>query len=117
MSAPIEVLEMRRVEACGSVRACAKLRVGGFKIHGVKVIQQPDQRPWIALPQQPARAKADGSGAGWFPVIEATPELISRIRAVVLEHCSRWRTSASIRGTSCERAHSHGRAGHLSRDR
>ena len=42
------------------------------------------QKPWVALPQQPARVKADGKGAGWYPVLEASPPLMERIRAVVL---------------------------------
>jgi hypothetical protein len=37
----------------------------------------------MALPQTPARKKADGSGSGWYPVIEITnPE---RVRDAVLE--------------------------------
>jgi hypothetical protein len=91
MTAPrptvIEVLEMRRARDCGAVRAFCKLKVGGFTIHGVKVIRQDGQeKAWVALPQTPACTKTDGKGAGRFPVVEATPELMARIRAVVPEH-------------------------------
>jgi hypothetical protein len=82
----IAVIEMRRATNCGSVRPFCKLKVGAFTIHGVKVIRQDGQRPWIALPQHPARVKADGKGSGWYPVLEATPELMAKIRAVALEH-------------------------------
>jgi hypothetical protein len=85
MAAPIEILELRRVSDCGSVRAFVKLRVGGFTIHGCRVIRQDGQRPWVARPQVPARKKADGSGGGWFPVLEATKELKRRIDDVVIE--------------------------------
>jgi hypothetical protein len=82
--AAIEVLEIRPVSDRGSLRAFVKLRLGALVIHGVGVVQQQGQKPWVALPQQPARQKADDSGSGWFPVVEATPELMAKIRAVVL---------------------------------
>ena len=57
MSAPIEVLEVRRIEGCGNLRAFAEVKLGCVLIHGCRVIQQPGQRPWVALPQVPARKK------------------------------------------------------------
>ena len=82
----IEVLEVRHVTNCGAVRAFVKLRLGGLTIHSVKVIRQEGQGPWIALPQQPARPSADGGkGRGWYPLVEASPELMAKIKAVVLE--------------------------------
>jgi DNA-binding cell septation regulator SpoVG len=81
----IQVLELRRVENLGSIRAFVKLRLGGLIVHGVKVIRQEGQAAWIALPQQPARPSADGGkGRGWSPILEATPELMAKIKAVVL---------------------------------
>jgi hypothetical protein len=35
------------------------VKLGCIVIHGCRVIQQPEQRPWVALPQVPARKKAD----------------------------------------------------------
>ena len=62
----------------------------------MKVIRQDGQTAaWVALPQQPARPKADGGkGAGWYPLIEATPPLMERIRAAVLEH---WQSMEDFR--------------------
>ena len=86
MSAPIEVIEVRRYEGGGSLKAFAKVKVGCFILHGVKLIQQDGQRPWCALPQTPGRKKADGSGAGWFPVIECTNKAVmDQIRDAVIE--------------------------------
>jgi hypothetical protein len=75
-----------RVQDCGNLKAFAKVRLGAVVIHGCRIIQQPGQRPWVALPQVPARKKADGSGAGWFPVVEITNrDVLDRLRAAVLE--------------------------------
>jgi DNA-binding cell septation regulator SpoVG len=86
MSAPIEVLEVRRLEGDGSLKAFAKVRLGAVVIYGCRVIQQPGQRPWMALPQVAARKGTDGKGgSGWYPVVEITnPELLDRVRAAVL---------------------------------
>jgi DNA-binding cell septation regulator SpoVG len=86
MSAPIEVLEVRRLTDGGNLKAFAKVKLGAVIIHSCRIIQQPGQRAWVALPQTPGRKKADGSGAGWFPVIEITrKELMDQIRDAVLE--------------------------------
>jgi DNA-binding cell septation regulator SpoVG len=80
----IEVLELRTVDGMGNLKAFARL--GAVVIHGCRVIQQPRQKAWVALPQQPARRKADGTDWGWYPVVEiVNPELLARVRAAVLE--------------------------------
>jgi DNA-binding cell septation regulator SpoVG len=85
MTAPIEVLELRRLSGDGNLKAFAKVRLGAVVIHGLKIVQQPGQKAWIALPQVPGRKKADGSGAGWFPVVEiVSPELLAKVRDAVL---------------------------------
>jgi hypothetical protein len=87
MTVAVEILEMRRVTGHGNLRAFAKVLLGAIVPHGVRVTQQPGQKPWVSLPQTPARKKADGSGAGWFPAVEITnPTLLERVRALVLEH-------------------------------
>jgi DNA-binding cell septation regulator SpoVG len=87
MPAAIQVLEVRRINGAGNLRAFAKVKLGCVIIHGCRVIQQPDQGPWAALPQVAARKKADGSGAGWFPRIEiSNPQVLAELRAAVLDH-------------------------------
>jgi DNA-binding cell septation regulator SpoVG len=76
--AAIEVLELRPVTNCGNVRAFVKLKVGGFVIHGVKVVRQENQNPWVALPQTQSKGK-------WFPVVEASKDLKPRIDSVVFD--------------------------------
>jgi hypothetical protein len=46
MTAAIEVLAVRAVDR-GNLKAFAKVRLGAVVIHGVKVVQQPNQRPWL----------------------------------------------------------------------
>jgi DNA-binding cell septation regulator SpoVG len=90
MSAAIEVLEVRPVRGEGNLRAFVSIRLGAVVIHGCRVVQQPGQRAWVALPQTPARKKADGSGAGWFPVIEIRRrELLDQVRDAIL---AAWQT-------------------------
>jgi DNA-binding cell septation regulator SpoVG len=86
MSAVIDVIEVRPVTGHGNLRAFCKVRLGCILIHGVRVIQQPRQRAWVALPQTPDRNKADGSDAGWFAVLEITNrDVLDKLREAVLE--------------------------------
>ena len=101
MTAAIQVLEMRRVEdhgPCGHSPRSASARSWSMAcvvLHGCRVIQQPNQKAWVALPQVPARKKADGGGAGWFPAVEITnPRILADLRAAVLEH---WASLESFR--------------------
>lgn len=85
MSAAIEVLEVRCLTDGGNLKGFAKVKLGAVIIHGCRIIQQPGQRAWMSLPQQPARKKADGSGSGWYPVVEITRrELMDQVRDAVL---------------------------------
>jgi DNA-binding cell septation regulator SpoVG len=85
VTAAIEVLEVQRISS-GNLKAFAKVRIGAVIIHGCRIVQQPGQKAWVALPQTPARKKADGSGAGWFPVIEIiSKDLKARVDAAILE--------------------------------
>lgn len=45
----VRLLEMRLVP-WGNVRALATVYVGGLRIRGVKVVQQPGQRAYVRLP-------------------------------------------------------------------
>lgn len=73
MNATIEVLDVRRVENVGNVRAYLSLRIGGVTIHGCKVVQQPGQRPWLAMPDRQWTAP-DGK-VRYTTVIELTNSL------------------------------------------
>jgi hypothetical protein len=79
------VLDVRRGNNSGSLKAFAKVRLGCITIHCCRIIQQPGGDPWVALPQLPARCRVDGAGAGWAPVVEITnPAVLAALRDAVL---------------------------------
>jgi hypothetical protein len=82
MTAPIEVLDVHRVENAGSVRAFISLRIGGITIHGCKIVQQPDQKPWLAMPDW-QWTETDGK-TRYSAVVELTPSLKQRVSNAVL---------------------------------
>ena len=45
----IEILDIRPVIR-GNLRAFADVQVGAFELHGLRIIQQPNQRPFIHFP-------------------------------------------------------------------
>ena len=79
------MIEVRRVNGSGSLKAFATVRLGCITIHSCRIIQQADGDPWVALPQLPARRKIDGAGAGWAPVVEITnPTVLAALCEAVL---------------------------------
>ena len=86
MTAMIDCLEVRPVSGCGNLRAYASARLGCIEVFDLRIIQQPGQSPYVALPQRPTRPKADGTGSGWRPCMRITnPKVLDQLRAVVLE--------------------------------
>jgi DNA-binding cell septation regulator SpoVG len=79
VSAPIEVLEVRRIIGEGNLRAFAAVRLGAVVIRGCRIVQQPGQKAWVSLPQQK-------SGDRYYPVVEITrKELLDQVREAILE--------------------------------
>jgi DNA-binding cell septation regulator SpoVG len=79
MNGAIEVLEIRRLTADGNLKAFAKVRLGAVVINSCRVIQQPGQRAWVAMPQQK-------SGERWYPLVEITRrELMDQVKDAVLQ--------------------------------
>lgn len=81
-AATIEVLDVRRIANAGNVRAHLSLRIGGITVHGAKIVQQPNQRPWLAMPDRQWTAP-DGK-VRYSPVIELTDSLKRRVSDAVL---------------------------------
>jgi hypothetical protein len=85
MPAAIEVLQVRLVD-CGNLRAFARVKIGCIIVDGCRVIAQPGQRAYCALPQQPARKKQGGSGSGWYAIVSiSNPQVLERVKTAVLE--------------------------------
>ena len=48
----IEILKFRTDGISGNVKAFLSIRLFGFLvIHGFKIIQQPNQKPWVSVSQ------------------------------------------------------------------
>jgi DNA-binding cell septation regulator SpoVG len=95
MSARIEVLAIRAVNGAGTIRAFVDLQVGAVRILGAKLVQEANQRPWLAMPS----TKSD---RGWNNVIEITSkELKARLTEAVL---AAWSTRQQEGATERDRA-------------
>lgn len=83
----VTVTELKPMEKPGNIRAFATVVVAdALTIHGVKVVQQPGQTPWVSLPQQQ-------SGNKWYPLMQANKQLNEIITDVVL---GVWRDSTVL---------------------
>ena len=78
----VTVLKVTPVGTPGNLRALADITIGPLVIHSCRVIQQPGQRPWVAMPQTQA---ADGR---WYPVIRTDDDALRQnVRDRVLAAC------------------------------
>ena len=85
--ADIELVAVRPSTNAGNVRAFATIRVGGVTIHGAKIVQQPGQAAWLAMPD---RSYADAGGKQkWSAVVELTPDLRRRVSDTILAEWER----------------------------
>jgi DNA-binding cell septation regulator SpoVG len=85
MTAAIEVLRVRPLTGAGALRAFADVKLGCIVIKSCRIVQQDGQKAWVALPQQPLRPKADGSGSGWVSLVEITNrQVLDELRRAVL---------------------------------
>ena len=72
----IQVEDVRLVDK-GSLKAFVSIVIGnGFKIHGLRVIEQPGKKAWVSLPQTETTAP-DGTKKYW-PVVEV-PDRVKRV--------------------------------------
>jgi DNA-binding cell septation regulator SpoVG len=77
MTAAIQVLAIRKLDGKSTVKAFVDVQIGGVTLKGCKIVQQPDQRAWLAMPS----TKSD---RGWNNVVELSKPLRERATAVVL---------------------------------
>ena len=79
MTAPIEVLSIRRLDKPDTtVKAYVDLRIGGVTVCGVKIIQQNGKPAWLAMPGLK-------TNHGWSNTVELSKPLRERVTEVVLE--------------------------------
>lgn len=75
----VHVIECKPIAGAGNLKATATVQIGtSIVIRGVRIVQQPGQRPWVSMPAQK-------NGEKWFTVIEITkPALKEAIASAVL---------------------------------
>lgn len=74
----IEFFNFRAVSV-GNVRGYLSLRLGGITIHDCKVVQQPGQAAWLAMPD---RKWADRDGkARYSPYVEFSDSVKEMVRS------------------------------------
>jgi DNA-binding cell septation regulator SpoVG len=75
----IQVLAIRELTGrSGTVKAFVDIQVGGVTIRGAKIVQQPDQRAWLAMPS----IKSDRGC--WNNVLELSKPLRDAMTQAVL---------------------------------
>jgi DNA-binding cell septation regulator SpoVG len=77
MAAAIEVIAIRRLDGKSTVKAFIDVKIGGITLKGCKIVQQPEQRAWLAMPS----VKTDH---GWQNVVEISKPLREAATEVVL---------------------------------
>ena len=83
----VELLDVRPVAGADNVKAFVTVRIGGVTIHGAKVVQQPGQAAWLAMPD---RSYTDAGGKRkWSAVVELSPELRRRVSDTILAEWER----------------------------
>ena len=83
----ITVVKIRRV-AKGNLKAFVSVHMGGkFRIHSLRIVQQPGQAAWVALPQS---EWTDREGkTRYSPIIELPDNVKEAISEVVLKEWSK----------------------------
>jgi DNA-binding cell septation regulator SpoVG len=71
------VLSIRSLGGTSSVKAFVDVQLGGVKIMGAKIVQQPDKRAWVAMPSVK-------SERAWNNVVELSKPLRERVTEEVL---------------------------------
>ena len=80
----VVVKQLRPLTGAGNLLAFATVEVGPWTVRGCRVIKQPGQRPYVALPQEKS---PDGR---YFPVLQTKDrDLKNAIQAAVLREWGR----------------------------
>jgi DNA-binding cell septation regulator SpoVG len=81
----VKILKVTR-RASGTIRATVDVQVGSsLKLLGCKIVQQANQRPWVAMP---AREWVDASGQKKYaPTVELLGNLKAAVERAILAEC------------------------------
>lgn len=77
----ISVEKIRKVGA-GNLRAFADVKIGDIVIRDFRIIQQPNQKPWVSSPQR--TYKSENGEMRYANTIELSNELKTKVQLAVL---------------------------------
>lgn len=79
----IDIFNLERLDK-GNLKAFVDIKIGrSIRIYGFRVIQQPNQKPWVSPPQ---RSWQDPQGKTHYaPIIEVFDELKQEIEEAVMQ--------------------------------
>ena len=81
----IEVISIKPLLRYGNLKAFVSIRLDGIEINGIRIVQQPHQRPYVQLPVVEYTRSDDGQRA-FAPLIRIhDPTLDAAIRQAVME--------------------------------
>lgn len=82
-TAQIEVFDVRPTVKAGNVKAICSIRVGGVTIKEAKIVQQPGQKAWLAMPDR--QWTGNDSKTRYRPLVELSDSLKKRASDVALK--------------------------------
>ena len=80
--AEIKVIRIKKTTTNGNIKAFCDIQIGKTEFYDFKVVQQPDQKPWISTPT--AQWNKDGT-TKYKQLIKFPDELKKQIDVVVLK--------------------------------
>ena len=96
----MKVIEVRLTNGDKPTKGFADLELeNGLVIRDIKVIQQPGQRAWVAMPQASWKDPSDGQ-IKYRILVTAPPPLKGEIDACILSAWSRVKQEKQINGNS-----------------
>ena len=90
----VKIETIKPISGAGNLRACAVVNIADrLRIHDVRVIQQPNQQPWVSMP---SRAYEKDGARKWAAIVELIDERLKKeISDAVLAEFSKAGTDAN----------------------
>jgi DNA-binding cell septation regulator SpoVG len=93
----VTVESIKPISNAGNLRAFANITIGDNKVRisDVRIIQQPNQKPWVSMP---SRAYEKDGQRKWSPVVELLDEKLKKeVADVVLAEFEKLEAAAQQR--------------------
>lgn len=87
MSAAIKVHPFRLTNGSNNLRAFVDVEIGGVRIYGCRIVQQPGQKAWLSMPQN--TWVASDQKRRYSPIVELSDRLKEMVNEAVLAEWER----------------------------